>query len=246
MIYRIPIFLILFFSVTSLIGQNYWFGFITSTGDTINKKDSLGYWQGIHVQMNTWGCNKLNDTCEYQIGYYEDGQPIGEWTDYKKDGTFSIGSYKSGIEVITNSSGEMESRNQGIYEKMGIWSYYLADSTLIKVEKYEPYYNSKGWFKNTYLLVDDKMVLKKHDFNSNHLMSSRFKKTIKKTFRDAGSLDSYNIKSFWREISIGYYSNGNRMGYYKAKTIAGKRTGKTILINFDENGNRTKKVVGQI
>lgn len=219
--------------------------FEDSNGVKLNQVDSNGYYTGRHY----YGDNELkifNDTTAYKTGFYKEGIPVGNWIEHCDDGTFSIGPYNLGIQVSKDSTGEIVRRNQGIYKKVGTWTYYSSDSSIVKVEKYESFHNSKGWTTNTYLLVNEHMILKEYKFNSKHLMNSRLKKTIEKTFRDDGSLHVYNVESFWREISIAYDPNGNRIGFYKTKILFGKRTGKTVLKTFNEKRKITKKVVGEI
>ncbi|MCR5889600.1 hypothetical protein LRS06_17840 [Hymenobacter sp. J193] len=97
---------------------------INEKGDTLNKLNSNGLYEGIHV-YTTRKENLFNDTTDYVIGEYKNGQPIGIWKAHCKDGSYSLGEYRGGAgEVIVDSNGTEEYKQQGITGRTGIWRFY--------------------------------------------------------------------------------------------------------------------------
>ena len=210
---------------------------MTSTGDTINKKDSLGYWQGRHVEMRSWGCNKLNDTCSYQIGYFKNGQPIGNWTDHKKDKSFSIGHYNSGIEVTSDGKGGWTEKHQGIYAKIGVWQYFDKDSNLLKTERYDRSFSHNCWTDKYYLQdTTGNFILTKYEFKNGQDLHSRFNKHLTKYFTDKGIPISYDIQSFWKDLSYEYNQKGQIKKIIKHRKFLGKKLKTTIKEEYNDKG----------
>lgn len=227
--------------LTSAYGQNYWFGFVTSDGDTLNKKDSLGYWQGLHVQMWPWECNKLRDTCSYIIGVYENGQPVGNWMDYKKDGTFSIGHYNTGIEVSPDGRVGYTEKRQGIYTKIGVWRFFDKDSNLLKTERYDRSHNRKGWTNITYFKDSaGNFILREYEFMNKKDLNSPFKVIIHNYYFSNGMPSALNKVGFWRTGYTTFYPSGDVVQKHKCVKILGFNTNKSVTKTYDKDGKTLK------
>ena len=241
---KLSIIIVLLLTFSASQGQNYWFGFVTSTGDTINKNDSLGYWQGLHVEMRSWGCNVLNDTCEYQIGYFKNGQPIGNWTDYKKDKSFSIGQYNSGIEVTSDGKGGRIEKHQGIYAKIGVWQYFDKDSNLVKTERYDRSFNHKGWTDKTYLKDStSNFILVEYQYMNNKDSKSSFKRMIHNYYYDNGKPSTFNKRNFWTNGYTSFYLNGHVKEKYKCRKLLGFNH--SVYKKYSDRGELIDKTKGK-
>lgn len=232
--------------MTALHGQNYWFGFLTSTGDTLNRKDSLGYWQGLHVSMHPWECNKLFDTCDFVMGYYEHGQPIGKWIDYKGDGTFSLGQYNSGIEVTSDGKGGWTEKHQGIYAKIGVWEFFDKDSNLLKTERYDRSFSHKVWTDKTFLKDSTgNFVLTKYEFLNQRDLNSPFKVMITNNYYDNGMPAAFSKKNFWKHITTTFYPSGEIQHTFKCRKVLGFKINRSISKSYATDGKVIKKEIGK-
>ena len=218
---------------------------VTEKGDTVNREDSLGYYQGLHIYADNEEY-KLNNTTTYTMGYYENGKPIGLWTNHCKDGTYSIGQYEAGIQVTSDGQGGWTEKNQGIYQKVGEWKYYTEDSSLIKIETYDRFHNRKGWTNKTYLTLENGIkALIEYDFNSRHNLESPFKKQVNKLYRKDGTIIKKSFENFFVDISIEYHPNGQAKRIFKCRKFLGIKINKSITKTFSEDGKLIDKTKGK-
>ena len=211
--------LISFISYGQCSAGYYKIDFITEKGDTINKVDSLGFYQGLHIYSDNYKYVN-NDTTAYIMGYYKDGQPIGLWTNHCKDNSYSIGNYNSGIEVKYDNKGVGTQKRQGIFDKINEWKYYNADSTLIKTETYINTHDNEGWTRETYLTTESgKKVLIEYNFNSKHNLDSKDEKEINLKYSKDGKLIFKKINNYYKDIEVEYYSNGKIKSKFKLRKV---------------------------
>ena len=211
--------------------------FVSINGDTLNKQDSMGFYEGLHLYSNDEN-NLFNDTITYTIGHYRHGLPIGEWKSHCKDGSFSIGQYAcGGGEISPDGKGGTIERHQGIYKKTGIWKYFDRNNQLTKVEMYKDTFDRKGWTNKTYLKDSEgNFILVSYDFNDRHDLESIFKKRIEKKYSAKGIPISYFYEGFWGNISYVFYSDGKIKYNFKQKKFLGMLTRISIKKEFDEKG----------
>ncbi len=218
---------------------------VTEKWDTVNQEDSSGYYQGLHIYSDNERYT-LTDTTAYTMGYYENGKPVGLWTNHCKNGTYSIGQYESGIQVTSDGNGGWTEKRQGIYLRVGEWKYYSADSSINKIETYDRSHNRKGWTNITYLTLENgNKVLIEYDFNSRHNLKSPFKKQVNKKYRKDGTLMEKSIENFFKDISVEYYPNGQVKRIFKCRKILGIEINKSITKLFSEDGKLVEKTKGK-
>src|SRR5262245_15133336 len=91
--------------------------FVSPMGDTLNRLDSSGFYEGLHVYTDNPG-NNFRKSRSFIIGKFHHGIPVGEWKDYCADGTYSIGEFScGGGESISDGNGGRVTKKQGIYVK---------------------------------------------------------------------------------------------------------------------------------
>ncbi len=123
-------------------GREYPSGFwhntdvVLASGDTINRLDSTGLYHGWHVYSMDRD-DRMHDTLSYLFGRFEHGRPVGTWADHCADGSWSEGSFSMGSgEVHVSPTGEKVHKDQGLYNKIGIWRYYDRDNALLRTVRY--------------------------------------------------------------------------------------------------------------
>ena len=98
--------------------------FVNAQGDTLNKLDNSGLYEGLHLYTDN-ADNLYTDTNSFVIGNFHHGQPVGDWKDHCKDSSFSIGQFScGGGESSSDGKGGWVTKHQGIYVKIGVWKYY--------------------------------------------------------------------------------------------------------------------------
>lgn len=212
---------------------------VTAQGDTINKLDESGFYEGLHLYSANRDC-MMNDSTFYIIGSYHHGLPIGEWKEHCKDGNYSIGHYNSGIQCVSKKEGGMDCKNQGIYAKIGVWKSYSKNGKLVRTVRYDRVGNTNKTF-----VMDStgKFILVKYWFNDGHRLDSRFKKQITKEFTDKGIPIYSDSKNFWREVFIEYYPTGTIQTKSKWRKILGKKTKTTVTFEYNEQGKVECKTI---
>ena len=214
---------------------------VTEQGDTVNREDSSGYYQGLHIYSDNEDYI-INDSTAYTMGYYKNGKPIGKWTNHCRDGTYSIGPYKPGVQIKSDGKGGWTEKKQGIYQKVGEWSYFSADSSIVKIETYERLHNRQGWTNKTYLTLENgDKVLIEYDFNSRHNLKSPFKKQVYKKYRKDGTILKKSVESFFKDIFIEYYPNGQQKRIFKCKKFLGIKINRSITKTYSEDGKLVDK-----
>jgi hypothetical protein len=113
----------------NIYGSYIFEGFIDENGDTLNRSDSNGYYQGVHVFFEY---EKITNTKwgAYTKGKYINGKPVGDWKEHHLNGSYSIGKFKSGISCRT-INGKFDCKEQGIYKKIGWWKCYNVFGKLV-------------------------------------------------------------------------------------------------------------------
>lgn len=193
--------------------------FVNAQGDTLNKDDSLGYFEGLHVYTDNIH-NVFNDTTTYVTGYYQHGQAIGEWTYHCKDGSRSVGQFQCGVQCTTDETGAWVEKKQGIYAQKGIWKYYDTSGYLFLTERYDDLEYKNKWVKKTFVADSNgTLILINSETTYRH---SLFKKRITKTYSKTGKLVSVDHRSILKCVSYKYFENGNVREKNKWKTFFGK------------------------
>lgn len=220
--------------------------FVSFKGDTMNKLNKAGFYEGLHLYTNNEN-NLFNDSTTYTIGQFSNGLPIGDWTVHCSNGSYSTGQFETGgAEVSSNSDGTTTQKKQGIYAKIGIWKYYDKDSILIKTLRYDRSFDNKGWTNKTY--IQDKLgdfVLIDNDFNDKHSLSSSLKKQVRQIYNTGGKLVLFEYKNFWKDISIQYYTNGQIKQKWKCQKIFGLKTNRSVIKKYSETGKLLEKNKGK-
>ncbi|MGZ4056608.1 MAG: hypothetical protein ACXVPU_10425 [Bacteroidia bacterium] len=241
---------LLMIKVNAQCGREYPSGFyhnskfITSKGDTLNNRDSSGFYEGMHLYTDNPD-NLFGDTNSYVIGKFQNGLPVGDWKDHCKDGTYSVGQYETGAgESSEDGKGGWIIKYQGIYDKIGVWKFYDKNNNLFRTERYDRLTLKKGWINKTY--VSDRsghFVLIKLESKSRY--QSVFRKEITKVYSDSGILISKDYESHWRDISIQYYDNGKMKEKNKCRKIFGIDINRAISKSFSEDGKLKEKQRGK-
>jgi hypothetical protein len=215
--------------------------FVNESGDTLNKLNKNGLYQGLHLYTDNEN-NLYNDLTDYTLGYYDNGVPIGEWKEHCESGIYSVGMYSiGGAEVTSDGNGGWIEKKQGIYAKIGEWKYYNSNDSLIKTEIYERLYNRKGWTEKNYLKVNGENVLIEFDFNSKHNSKSKYKAQTNIIYRTDKSIKTKSQSNFFKNVTISYYSNGQIKSFFKCKKFLGKKLNKSVSKKFNEDGQLLKK-----
>lgn len=211
--------------------------FINPQGDTLNRLDLSGLYNGLHLYTRAEN-NLYNDTISYLIGKYNHGQPVGDWKDHCNDGSFSIGQFEmGGGESSSDSKGGWVTKKQGLYSKVGVWKYYNNKGSLQKTMCYDRAFNNKGWTDQTFEMDSmGKFILTLYKFNSNHTFDSRFKKQVNKVYSKNGIPISANNDGFWKNISYEYNEKGQLSKTTKQKKFFGKARKVTITKEYNDKG----------
>ena len=209
-------------------GQGYPSGFYHNTpivnpqGDTLNKLDSLGYYEGLHVYTDN-AQNIYTDSTTYVLGYYQHGQAVGEWTYHCKDGSHSVGQFQCVVECSSDGKEGWIEKKQGIYKQKGVWNYFDTEQHLILTERYDHFYYKNKWVDKRYS-ADSNGTFILVRYESAYRYSTILRKQVTKTYTNAGVLVSADHRNFWKDISYEYFENGN----VREKTIWKKFFGKEI------------------
>lgn len=211
--------------------------FVNTHGDTLNKLDNLGLYDGLHLYTKSE--HKLyNDTISYLIGKFNHGQPIGEWKDHCNDGSYSIGQFKMGSgESSSDGKGGWVEKKQGLYVKVGIWNYFNNKGILEKTMRYDREFNHKGWTDQTFEMdTTGEFILTEYKFNSRHNLDSRFKKRVNKSYSKKGIPISSEYEGFWKDISYEYNEKGQVSKIIKRRKLFGKRLNTIIEKEYNNKG----------
>lgn len=211
--------------------------FVNTHGDTLNKLDSSGLYAGLHVYTDNEN-NLYNDTISFTLGQFRHGLPVGEWKDHCKDGTFSMGLYAcGGGESSSDEKGGWVTKQQGIYNKIGVWRYYNNKGGLQKTIRYDRVFNSRGWTDQTFEMDSSgNFILTTYKFNSNHTLDSRFKKQVDKLYSKNGIPISADYNSFWKDVSYEYDETGLLIQTTRHKKFLGKSRKVTIVKEYNSIG----------
>ena len=219
--------------------------FINESGDTLNKLNKNGLYQGLHVYSDD-KYNVYNDSIDHTIGNYNNGVPVGLWKEQCETGFYSIGMYSiGGGELSTNENGDWIEKKQGIYNKTGEWKYFNPQDSLLKIEKYKRSYSLRGWTTKTYLKVNGENVLVEFTFNSRNDLKSRFKSQTHITYRTDKSILKKLKSDFFKEVEVSYYPNGQIRYFIKCKKFLGRKRSKSIYKKYNEEGQLLKFVKGK-
>jgi hypothetical protein len=227
-------------------GFYHYTGFILPTGDTICNLDPSGLYHGLHIYSDNEKY-LINNTTSYLQGYFQHGLPVREWIDHCKDGTFSVGQFNpGGGEVSSDEKGGWIEKKQGIYNKIGVWRFYSKDSQLQKTIRFDRTLQHRGWTDKIYFKDSSgDFVLTKYFFNSRHSLKSPFKKRVTKEFINNGTLTSMDFESFWKDISILYYENGQIKEREKCRKFLGIKINRSIAKTYSEDGKLINKTRGK-
>lgn len=234
------------FSAFGQCGQEYPSGFyhfsilVTPKGDTLNKVDSFGLYDGLHV-FSMDKKSLFTDTISHLIGYFHHGRPVGDWRDHCKDGSYSIGSFSMGSgESIPNGKGVYVHKEQGLYVKIGTWKYFNKDGILQKTMYYDRQVNRKGWTNQTFLMDSTGLfILVK--FKRKYRYGSRFSKEIDREYSDAGLPVSFSFFNFWKDIYHEYDDAGRLTQTAKRRKLLGKPLETYIEKEFNSEGRLERK-----
>jgi hypothetical protein len=217
--------------------------FVTAQGDTMNKLDREGYYEGLHLYSdNSKGV--YSDTSRYILGRFKHGLPVGNWVEHRADGGYSIGQYDSGGGLISDDGkGGWVVKKQGIYEKTGVWNCYNKDSVLLISERYDNHKYKKGWSRRTYrannagvfILIHSRIVLR---------YNSIFSTEQERHYLSNGVLVSSDIENFWRNVSSEYYDNGKLERRVKCRKFFGIKINRSVTRSYDSDGRCIKKEKG--
>jgi hypothetical protein len=218
--------------------------FVTTKGDTVNKLDTSGLYDGLHFYTNN-AFHIFDESTSYLMGNFKHGIPIGDWTDHCNDGTYSVGQFScGGGESSVDGKGGWITKKQGIYEKIGVWKFYDKNGILIETQQYIRETLKNGWVHKTYHMNSlGNFILVEFDSTLRYL--SVFRKDIKEEYSDNGVLISSEFQNFWNDVSFKYYPNGQ----IKEKFKRGKFIG--IEINhysdkfYSQDGKLTDKKKGK-
>jgi MORN repeat variant len=226
MTYKLLLILLLFTTRIAAIAQqcetdyftvHYHNSFITNTqGDTLNKTNSNRLYEGIHVYTgNSHGL--FNDTTDYVIGQYKNGQPIGTWKCHCKDGSYSMGEYRGGAgEVTVNRDGTEEHKQQGVAGRTGIWRFYNKEDSLVATLQYKSFSNERrqDWCDEVYTLdKNGAFILTRYEYNSKRhykltKIKNIFKRYVLKEYHPDGSPRTIERQGLIRSYSREYYASG--------------------------------------
>lgn len=213
--------------------------FVNPQGDTLNKLDSLEYYEGLHVYTDN-ATNIYSDSNTFIIGHFHHGKPIGEWKEHCKDGSYAVGQYKSGVQTTPDGKGGWTEKKQGIYEKIGVWKYYDAQGKLISTERYDQFNYKHGWAEETYIADSNgTFVLVRYESASRYSSVFRTKRT--KVYTNTGVPVSADYRNFWKNISYEYYENGQVQEKIKWKQFLGKQLNTSITKEYTNRGELTCK-----
>ncbi|ABG59737.1 hypothetical protein CHU_2483 [Cytophaga hutchinsonii ATCC 33406] len=222
-------------------GQEYPSGFchssifVTHQGDTLNKLDNLGFYQGLHLYTYS------SDSNTFIIGNYRHGQPVGEWKYHCSDSSYSFGQFKSGIQSTSDGNGGWVTKKQGIYSKDGVWKYFDKDSQLIKTQRFEHFDYKNGWAKKIFI-VDTNGTFILVNFESKYKYYSKFRKETTIHYTEDGIILSAEYNSFWRDVTLEYYNNSQVSKKTKRRKFLGKALNKTIEKEYNYKGQLENKI----
>nr|WP_294858178.1 hypothetical protein [uncultured Fluviicola sp.] len=209
---------------------------VTDTGDTINKWDSSGLYEGLHLYTNEPG-NLYNDTLSYTIGNFHHGKPVGDWKDHCADGTYAVGVYAHSKETSSDGKGGWITKPQGISNRIGIWKCYDSKGVLLETLLYERMSNDGGWTDKKFLMDSTgKFILIKYNFNSNNRLDSRFKRQKMEEYSEKEILLQSNKKGLWKNLYCEYSKTGILLKKTKEKKFFGKSRNIKIVTEYDFKG----------
>lgn len=208
--------------------------FITAQGDTLNKVNSSELYQGLHLYTDNPD-NLFSTTNSFIIGHFDNGLPIGEWTDHCKDGTFSIGHFSIGGGKSFTKKENLAWIKFGIYVKIGVWKYFDKDSNLILTQCYDRQTFKNGWANKTYKGDSSgNLILIKYESKFNY--SNWNRKEITKLYADNGVPLTAEYESFWKNVSYEYYPNGKVKKETREKKFLGIHLNTTIEKEYNSKG----------
>lgn len=208
--------------------------FINSQGDTLNKLDNSGLYEGLHLYTNDKN-NLYNDTISYTIGEFHHGLPIGDWKDHCEDGTFSVGQYACSGETSSDGKGGWITKEQGIYVKVDVWKYFGKDNHLIKTERYDRAIFKNGWEDKTFRADSTgNFILIKFESKFNY--STKCKKETTKIYTPQGKAVSSDYENFWKDIAYEYNEKGQISKITKRRKFFGKNLKTKIEKEYNAKG----------
>lgn len=198
-------------------GREYPSGFwhndtvVTANGDTINLLDSAGYYHGMHVYSDDPDCRML-DTVAYTYGLFEHGRPVDDWVEHCPDGSYWMGPYTWGEQLIVHPDGRKEQKKQGIYCKVGEWRYYGVDGVLQRTLRYRQKQSKKDeacWERTTEVLDErGKWRTIHYKRNGPGVYNTPTHRSMEASWRDDGTPISIDRKHAHRYSDIDYHPNG--------------------------------------
>lgn len=211
--------------------------FVNSKGDTLNKLDNSGLYNGFHLYTRAEN-NLYNDTISYLIGKFDHGQPIGDWIDHCNDGSYSVGQFQMGSgETSSDGKGGWIEKKQGLYSKVGVWKYYDNKGILQKTIRYDRNFNRRGWTDETLEMNSTgSFILTEYKFSSNHTLDSRLKKQVSKVYSKNGIPIAADNDGFWKDITYEYDEKGQLSKMTKQKKFFGRARKVTICKEYNSKG----------
>lgn len=217
--------------------------FVNPQGDTLNRLDANGYYHGLHVYTFT-SKNIYNDSTTYILGRFNHGLPVGQWLCHCSDSTFSIGEFGcgGGEQSYHAETKTWTTKRQGIYNKKGVWKFYGKNKQLIETLCYKDTNTRRGWTNATYRADSaGHFVLIEYEYNNNKTALSRYNKTVSKKFTSKGVPISYDIESFWHEVSYKYTESGRLLKKTKYRKFFGKELRAIITKEYNYLNHLRKK-----
>lgn len=209
--------------------------FVNTKGDTLNKLDHSGLYEGLHLYTDNED-NLYNDSNSFVIGNFHHGQPIGDWKDHCKDSSFSIGQYSAGGgESSSDGKGGWVIKNQGIYVKIGVWKYFDKDSHLVKTERYDRLVYKNGWADKTFV-ADSNGTFILVKFESKYNYSTKRRKETTKIYTNKGVAVFADFESIRKSIHYEYNNEGLVSKITKRKKLFGKYLKTTIEKEYNSKG----------
>jgi hypothetical protein len=211
---------------------------ILPSGDTLNKVDGQGRYQGVHVYAEN-DSFLLSDTIAYIRGYYNHGSPVGKWLVHCKNGDFATGAYAPLL--VCSFAYEFE---QGIDGKTGIWNFYRKDSSLLKTLRFE-IVRLTGGLKQKIYYKNEKgdFVLIKYLYYKVHLSDAIHVIRKVKNYSNEGMMLYKESKTFWEEKTKEYDASGHLKHIWKCEKFLGRRTNRFIFKTYSGNGRLTDRSV---
>ncbi len=185
---------------------HYGSAFVSANGDTLNKLDKNGFYDGFYLFSQK---NFLNPNVDYLLGNFEHGIPTGMWIDHAKDGSYSIGQYSCGVGFSPDGKGGWIKKKEGIDQKTGVWQYYDKEGKPARTMRYLRSETHKGKLEQTFQQDSaGKFVRIEYKFESRQKKAGVARKMVYKTYTVRGIPLDLKIESSRKTITCSYYPDG--------------------------------------